>query len=62
MLNSALVGVEVEIPAFDIDTLDLGLHNRVFTTGTVIKLYSYNLPSGSRSVISRDLNQSINMK
>ncbi|MGD2090584.1 MAG: hypothetical protein PVH61_30710 [Candidatus Aminicenantes bacterium] len=49
-----------EIPAFEIDELDLSLHNRKFTTGTVIKLYSYDLPSGSRSVISRDLNQSLN--
>ena len=48
------------IPAFKIDELDLGLHNRKFSTGTVIKLYSYDLPSGSRSVISRDLNQSLN--
>jgi len=48
------------IPSFPITDLDLGLHNRKFTTGTVIKLYSYDLPSGSRSVISRDLNQSIN--
>ena len=38
----------------------MGLHNRKFTTGTIIKLYSYHLPKGSRSVISRDLNQSIN--
>lgn len=52
--------IDGKIPAFGIDTLDLGLHNRVFATGTVIKLYSYNLPSGSRSVISRDLNQSVN--
>lgn len=52
--------IDGNIPCFEIDTLDLGLHNRVFTTGTIIKLYSYNLPSGSRSVISRDLNQSIN--
>ena len=52
--------IDGEIPAFVIDTLDLGLHNRAFTTGTIIKLYSYNLPPGSRSVISRDLNQSIN--
>lgn len=52
--------VDGKIPSFDIDRLDLGLHNRAFTTGTVIKLYSYDLPSGSRSVISRDLNQSIN--
>src|SRR5262249_46359038 len=40
--------------------LELGLYNRSFKTGTVIKLYSYDLPAGSRSVISRDLNQSIN--
>ena len=51
-----------EVPSFPIsdDGLDLGLYKRKFTTGTVIKLFSYNLPSGSRSVISRDLNQSIN--
>lgn len=49
-----------EIPAFSIDKLDLGLYNKKFTTGTVLKLYSYDLPPGSRSVISRDLNQSIN--
>lgn len=52
--------IDGKIPAFEIDSLELGLHNRPFTTGTIIKLYSYNLPSGSRSVISRDLNQSIN--
>lgn len=48
------------IPSFEISKLDLKLHNRSFETGTFIKLYSYDLPSGSRSVISRDLNQSIN--
>ena len=52
--------VKGQIPAFSCGALDLGLHNRQFATGTVIKLYSYDLPSGSRSVISRDLNQSIN--
>lgn len=52
--------IENKIPSFDIDQLDLGLHNRKFKTGTIIKLYSYSLPAGSRSVISRDLNQSIN--
>lgn len=35
-----------EIPAFDMETLDLGLENRDFTTGTVIKLYSYELTEG----------------
>lgn len=49
-----------EIPAFEAVQQDLGLYNRKFTTGTVIKLYSYDLSVGSRSVISRDLNQSIN--
>ncbi len=49
-----------QIPAFAIDQLDLGLYGRRFTTGTIIKLYSYDLPAGARSVISRDLNQSIN--
>lgn len=52
--------IDGRIPAFACGELDLGLHNRKFTTGTAIKLYSYDLPSGSRSVISRDLNQSIN--
>ncbi|HOW70458.1 MAG TPA: hypothetical protein PKY77_07650 [Phycisphaerae bacterium] len=47
------------IPAFACSELDLGLHQRRFTTGTIIKLYSYDLPSGI-SDISRDLNQSIN--
>ncbi len=49
-----------QIPEFPIDKLDLGLKGRHFSTGTIIKLYSYDLPEGARSVISRDLNQSIN--
>lgn len=50
-----------QIPAFEPrEDLDLRLYGRKFRTGTVVKLYSYDLPSGSRSVISRDLNQSIN--
>ena len=52
--------VDGEIPAFHAKQQDLGLYNRRFMTGTIIKLYSYALPAGSRSVISRDLNQSIN--
>lgn len=49
-----------KIPEFPIDELELNLFRRRFKTGTIIKLYSYDLPPGSRSVISRDLNQSIN--
>ena len=52
--------VNGKIPSFHADQLDLGLYNRGFKTGTIIKLYSYDLPAGIRSVISRDLNQSIN--
>lgn len=48
-----------EIPSFDMNQLDLGLYKRKFTTGTIIKLYSYDLPSGIYD-ISRDLNLSIN--
>jgi len=51
---------EEKIPEFSIDELDLNLYRRKFRTGTIIKLYSYDLPAGSRSVISRDLNQSLN--
>ena len=49
-----------KIPEFPIDELDLSLYRRKFSTGTIIKLYSYDLPPGSKSVISRDLNQSVN--
>ena len=52
--------IEGKVPSFGINELNLGLYGRKFTTGTVLKLYSYDLPSGARSVISRDLNQSIN--
>jgi hypothetical protein len=52
--------VNGKVPSFVVDEFDLGLKGRKFQTGTVIKLYSYDLPSGSRSVISRDLNQSLN--
>ena len=52
--------IDDQIPSFLCTEMKLGLHKRKFTTGTILKLYSYDLPSGSRSVISRDLNQSIN--
>ena len=51
--------IDGKIPAFQADKQDLSLYNRPFMTGTIIKLYSYDLPSGI-SDISRDLNQSIN--
>jgi hypothetical protein len=47
--------IDGKIPSFPIETLDLGLHEREFTTGSIVKLYSYDLPEGARSVISKDL-------
>ncbi len=49
-----------KVPSFDIDELDVGLDGRLFVTGSLLKLYSYRLPQGARSIISRDLNVSLN--
>lgn len=49
-----------QVASLDIDSLDLGLEGRQFTTGSLLKLYSYRLPEGARSIISRDLNVSLN--
>lgn len=51
--------IEEEIPSFEIDELDLKLFGRNFKTGSIIKLYSYQFPSGY-SGFAQDLNQSIN--
>lgn len=51
--------LEDQIPSFPIDEIDLKLHNRKFITGTIIKLYSYQFPTGY-SGFAQDLNQSIN--
>lgn len=50
--------IDNHIPAFEIDELDLGLHQRMFRTGSIIKLYSYDL-EGNR-YLNRDLSRSIN--
>ena len=47
------------IPSFPIEEIDLGLENRKFKTGTIIKMYSYQFPTGY-SGFAQDLNQSIN--
>lgn len=49
-----------QVAAIDIDELDVGLDERKFRTGSLLKLYSYRLPEGARSIISRDLNLSLN--
>lgn len=49
-----------KVGSVDIDELDVGLDGRRFATGSLLKLYSYRLPEGARSIISRDLNVSLN--
>ncbi len=46
------------IPSFPISELELGLENRKFKTGTIIKLFDYQFDSGY-SAFAQDLNQSI---
>lgn len=48
------------IPSFKSGELDFGLYNRKFTYGSIVKLYSYQLPSGSRSDITLDLWRDLN--
>ena len=52
--------VNGKIPCFKIKSLDLGLWNRVFKTGSIVKLYSYQLPKGTQSNIERDLWRDLN--
>lgn len=48
------------VASLEIDELDVGLDGRMFRTGSLLKMYSYRLPEGARSIISRDLNLSLN--
>jgi hypothetical protein len=51
--------IDGKIPSFDSEEMDLNLYDRNFRTGTVIKLYSYQFPSGYAG-FAQDLNQSLN--
>ena len=53
--------IDGEIPSFPMEeSMDLDLYDREFTSGSVLKLYSYNLPTGAKSIITRDLNRHLN--
>lgn len=52
--------IDGEVASADVGELDVGLEGRLFRTGSLLKLYSYRLPEGARSIISRDLNLSLN--
>ena len=47
------------VPSFESADMDLKLFGRKFKTGTIIKMYSYQFPSGYAG-FAQDLNQSLN--
>ncbi len=57
-LHYEFLKIEDQIPSFEMDRMNLGLYNRSFETGTIIKLYNYKMPGITD--ISRDLNLSLN--
>lgn len=53
--------IDGKIPSFPIrKEVDFGLYGRKFTTGSIVKLYSYGLPRGSRSSFVWDLWRDLN--
>ncbi|GAA5481407.1 hypothetical protein Hsar01_00616 [Haloferula sargassicola] len=53
--------IDGKIPSFPITELDLGLAgDRKFTTGTIIKLFDYQLPAGSRGGLPQEVRRSLN--
>lgn len=51
--------IDGDIPSFESAEMDLKLFERKFKTGTIIKLYSYQFPSGYAG-FAQDLHQSLN--
>ncbi len=51
--------IDGRIPRFPITELNLGLANRKFTTGTIIKLYDYDLPAGTRGALPQEPRRAI---
>lgn len=50
-----------KMPQFEIDELDIGLYDdKKFTTGSFIKLFSYEMPKGAKSAITQGLYQDFN--
>lgn len=51
--------IDGKIPSFPITELDVGLANRKFKTGTIIKLYDYQLPPGTRGALPQEPRRAI---
>lgn len=47
------------IPRFPVTDFDAGIHNRKFRTGTLIKLYDYDLPAGTRGALPQEPRRAI---
>lgn len=52
--------IDGRIPRFPITEIEIGLAGRKFTTGTLIKLYDYDLPSGTRGGLPQEVRRAIN--
>ncbi len=52
--------IDGQIPSFSIAELDIGLAGRNFTTGTIIKLFDYQLPAGSRGGLPQEVRRALN--
>ena len=52
--------IDDRIPRFPITELDIGLSGRKFTTGTIIRLFDYDLPRGSRGALPQEVKRAIN--
>jgi len=49
-----------QIPRFDVTELDLGLSGRKLNCGSIVKMFSYQLPRGARSDVTLDLWRELN--
>lgn len=52
--------IDGKIPSFPITQMDIGLAGRMFTTGTIIKLFDYQLPSGTRGALPQEVRRALN--
>ena len=50
------------IPRFDINSIDVGISDKEFTTGSLIKLYSYQLSRGTQTAIHARLYRRLNQQ
>jgi len=51
--------IDGQIPRFPITELDIGLSERKFVTGTILKLYDYELPQGTRGALPQEPRRAI---